>query len=433
VEVNWEKLSPEERLEGVNFVNLETKNKYKEKIFRVKKALQLKVPDRVPFIPLYGLFPAHFAGFTVNEVMYDYNKAHQAWKKTILTLDPDLFVNISIAYSARAFELIGYKQLRVPGKQLPDPRQTYQFVENEYMRSDEYSEFITDPTDFMIRRYYPRAFSELEPFQDLLPLRTGMWTCWFDLFKPFGNPQIINALNSLIKTGQEIGKWYEAIDKFNKELQELGYPNMIGTLTFAPFDLIGDSLRGTRGIMLDMLRMPDKLHAALEKITPFAIEIGIRGSRVARNPIVLIPLHKGSSGFMSGQQFKTFYWPTLKELILNLIDAGLIPYVYTEGDYTPRLEYLTDVPMGKVLYHFESVDINKAKQLLGNVACFVGNVPLSILQTGTPEQVRDYVKNLIDVVGKDGGLMVDAAAGFDNVPEINVLAMRDATREYGIY
>lgn len=149
--------------------------------------------------------------------------------------------------------------------------------------------------------------------------------------------------------------------------------------------------------------------------------------------MVLIPLHKGAGGFMSDEQFKTFYWPTLKELILALDEAGVIPYVYTEGDYTPRLEYLVDVPKGKVLYHFETVDIYKAKELLGDVACISGNVPLSLLNTGTVQQVKDYVKELIDVVGEGGGLMVDAAAGFDDAPPENVKAMGDATKEYGVY
>ena len=443
MDINWEELSSAERLEemfrawlspeGVEFVSPEAEEAYKQRITRVRDALQLRVPDRVPYIPLYGLFPAHYAGMTVEEVMYDYDKAHQAWKKTVLALDPDLYVNISIAYSALVFELIGYKQIKVPGKQLADPKLTYQFIEDEYMRADEYDEFIADPTDFMLRRYYPRAFSELEPLQKLLPLRTGMWTCWFDLLAPFGDPQVAEALDSLVRAGQELVKWYRAIGKFDKEIQGLGYPNMLGCLTFAPFDLIGDSLRGTRGIMLDMLRIPDKLLEALEKMTPFAIEIGIRAARAVRNPMVLIPLHKGAAGFMSDEQFRTFYWPTLKELILALDEEGVIPYVYTEGDYTPRLEYLVDVPKGKVLYHFETVDIYKAKELLGDVACISGNVPLSLLQSGTAQQVKDYVKELIDVVGKGGGLMVDAAAGFDDVPPENVKAMGEATKEYGVY
>ena len=58
-------------------------------------------------------------------------------------------------------------------------------------------------------------------------------------------------------------------------------------------------------------------------------------------------LHRGADGFMSLNQFETFYWPGLKKIILALIDAGLTPFVFFEGDFTSRLEYLTELPKGK--------------------------------------------------------------------------------------
>jgi hypothetical protein len=35
------------------------------------------------------------------------------------------------------------------------------------------------------------------------------------------------------------------------------------------------------------------------------------------------------------------------------------------------------------------------------------------LYAGTAQQIKDYVKKLIDVVGKGGGLMVDSGICFD--------------------
>ena len=65
--------------------------------------------------------------------------------------------------------------------------------------------------------------------------------------------------------------------------------------------------------------------------------------------IVFIPLHRGADGFMSPGQFETFYWPTLKKLVLALVSAGLTPAPFFEGDYTSRLEYLLELPKGKIL------------------------------------------------------------------------------------
>jgi len=62
----------------------------------------------------------------------------------------------------------------------------------------------------------------------------------------------------------------------------------------------------------------------------------------------------------------------------------------------------------------------------------MGDVPSSILQVGTEEQVKDYCKNLIDRCGKDGGLIVTHMPIDEADPKL-VKAMIDFTREYGVY
>jgi len=135
---------------------------------------------------------------------------------------------------------------------------------------------------------------------------------------------------------------------------------------------------------------------------------------------------------MSDEQFRTFYWPTLKKVVMGLIDAGLIPYVFTEGDYTSRLEIIKDVPRGKVIYHIER-DLFKAKEILGSISCLTGGPPNSLLCTGTPDEVRDYCKKLIDIVGKDGGYILDPEAPMVDEDPRNVKVMIDFFKEYGVY
>ena len=136
---------------------------------------------------------------------------------------------------------------------------------------------------------------------------------------------------------------------------------------------------------------------------------------------------------MSLQQFETFYWPTLKSIILSLVDEGLTPCVFFEGDYTSRLEYLLELPRGTVLGHFDTTDVFKAKEVLKDHMCIRGNVPPSLLQTGTPQDVKDYCKKLIDVVGKGGGLVMAPRSSVDEVNPKNFKPMFDFTREYGVY
>lgn len=135
---------------------------------------------------------------------------------------------------------------------------------------------------------------------------------------------------------------------------------------------------------------------------------------------------------MSNAQYEEFFWPTLRALIMGLIDAGLTPYVYTEGEYSDRLPIIKDVPKGKVIYHVEK-DIYKAKEILGDTACLVGGPASSLLNIGSPDEVRDSCKKLIDVVGKGGGFMMGVELPLLTAKVENIKAMTDFVMEYGVY
>ncbi|MCK4499776.1 hypothetical protein KAU11_04720, partial [Candidatus Babeliales bacterium] len=104
------------------------------------------------------------------------------------------------------------------------------------------------------------------------------------------------------------------------------------------------------------------------------------------------------------------------------------------GDYTPRLKYLKKLPKGKIIASFDRTDIFKAKEILGDHMCIKGNVPTSLLCTGTPQQVEKYCKKLINIVGEGGGFIMDGAAGIpgEAKPE-NVKAMTEITKTHGVY
>ena len=144
-----------------------------------------------------------------------------------------------------------------------------------------------------------------------------------------------------------------------------------------PFDVIGDFFRGRKGIMLDMYRRPDKVIQACEKVLPSMVQEGVSGVKASGNPRVFIALHGCPEGFMSLEQFKRFFWPTFRELMVRLVNEGCIPVILVEGGFTSRLEVIADVPPGKIWYWFEQVDMKKAKEILGGKACIGGNVPLS--------------------------------------------------------
>ena len=408
---------------------------FRERSQRVEDVVQLRVPDRVPVAPIFQYFYAKYGGITHKEAHYDYGKWSTAVKKTAVDFQPDLIQNPRhlILAPGLLMEMVDLKEIKWPGHGVSE-NYSFQFVEGEYMKAEEYDSFLYDPSDYVLRTYMPRIYGVLEPFKSLPPLRImmlGYGTA--HLFAALARPETTKALETLIKAGAESRRWRSVMNSLQEKLNRMGFPLSSDSIGLAPFDVIGDHLRGTRGAMLDMYRRPDKLIKATEKVLPMELQAATFAAKRSGNPRVFIPLHKGADGFMSLEQFKTFYWPTLRKLITGLISEGLTPWVLFEGNYSSRLEIIRDIPKGKVIYHFERTDIFKAKEILGDVACIRGGVPNSLLCTGTPEEVKDRCKQLIDVVGKGGGFIMDAGAIIDEAKPENIKAMVDFTKEYGVY
>ncbi|MCX7858180.1 MAG: hypothetical protein N2513_09440 [Deltaproteobacteria bacterium] len=408
---------------------------YNEREQRVLDAIALKKPDRVPILPLVGFFPERYAGVAIQETLYDPDKLWEVSWKFLLDFEPDMDRNpYAMRLLGPILETLDYKQLLWAGHGLSRDV-TFQFVEGEYMNAGEYDSFLFDPTDFMLRSYWPRVFGNLKGFEKLPPMRDIInYSMGLPFgFIPFQIGEIIESFNVLRIVGEKASEIASYAQLYAIKSKEAGFPSMFGGLTHAPFDALGDYFRGTKGLMLDMYRRPEKVVAACEKLLPIMIEIAINAFKMSGNPRIFIPLHKGMDKFMSVEQFKKFYWPTLKELIVTLIKEGLTPCLFWEGDCTSRLGLIGDIPAGKAIYAFESSDIFKAKEILGDKVCIRGNVPVSILATGTSEDVKAYCKRLIDFVGKDGGYIMDSSANFEDAKVENVKAMFDFTKEYGVY
>jgi hypothetical protein len=439
----WIDLRPEEKQEkmfktwfsppGIAFESPEAEKAYHDRITRIKDAIQLKVPDRVPVYTSGGFFPAYYAGITPETAMYDYGKLGMAWKNFVLDFQPDVYAGSATALPGKAFEILDYKLYLWPGHGTP-PDVPYQCVEAEYMMADEYDALIQDTSDFLMRVYLPRIFGVLEPFQRLSPLTNIVEIPFIGPYlMRYGMPEVRSAFEALLAAGQEALKWREAVAACDKALNEAGFPILTGGSTKAPFDMLGDTLRGTKGIMIDMYRQPDKVLEALERLTPLMIRMGVGGARASERPPVFIPLHKGADGFMSDEQYKRFYWPTLRKVILGLINEGLVPFIFAEGAYNSRLEIVKDIPTGKTLWLFDYTDMAKTKKILGDTACIAGNVPISLLSIGMPDEVKAYCRKLIDVAGRDGGFIMASGAVIDQARPENLRTMIEFTKEYGVY
>ena len=133
---------------------------------------------------------------------------------------------------------------------------------------------------------------------------------------------------------------------------------------------------------------------------------------------------------MSIKQFEKFYWPGLKKAILTNIELGYIVEPFFEGAWDDRLEYLLELPKGKVVFWTEKTNIFRAKEILGKHMCIQGGVPPSLLSAGSPQEVEEHCKKLIQIVGKDGGYILSCGSAIDEAKPENLRAMIDSTRKY---
>ncbi len=436
---NWSELTPAEKREkrfrnwlqpAGGFDSPAAEKLYHTRLKRLADTLLKKPTDRVPVNLPVDNFPALYAGLTVHDVMYDYAALYRAWKKYLDDFEMDLISGPGMVYPARVFDIVDYKLYAWPGHGLPLNASGHQFVEGEYMTADEYDALITDPSDYLMRTFLPRAMGSLKAFSKLPPL-TSLLGKPQALLMVAGQPDVQAAFQALADAGREVYKYQQVVMKFAQEARAAGFPSIPGGVTMAPFDSLGDALRGTKGVILDMYRRPEKVLKAVDVITDFAIRNTIEQVNAAGGVMVNFPLHKGDDTFMSAAQFDKFYWPSLKRFILALINEGIMVSLFAEGKYNTRLETVKDLPSGWILWHFDQTDMSRAKKVLGNTQCVTGNVPSSLICTGTPEAVKAYCRRLLDLFAADGGYILTGGASCPEAKAANLRAMMEAAKEYG--
>ena len=199
----------------------------------------------------------------------------------------------------------------------------------------------------------------------------------------------------------------------------------------APFDVIGDTLRGVRGMIMDMFRHPDEVLEACDRLAPVVVKWVTRRA----NPYTRAAgLHAAPQGrgqlherravpevLLAGPAARssTASWPT-----------GFVPYLFAEGAYGTRLETIAaDLPKGRTVWQFDRTDMKKAKKVLGGMACIQGNVPLLAAATGHRGGSQGVLPRPDRERGPGGGFILDVGAVVDDAKPGNVEAMIQAAKE----
>jgi len=444
---DWCQFSPEQKkawrfdrwresARHVRFVGPEAEARYASTVERLIAVFNVEEPDRVPVSANVGQLALETAGLDFYTAAHNPEKAIEAARAFNREHAEDLETYTSgtfFSLPARSFDILDNRLYQYPGHGLALDGKGYQYVEGEYMFAHEYDAFIRDPSDFWLRTYLPRVFGVFAPLAQAEPL-TDITEIFAMQLPGLARPEVQAMLQRLLDAGKELARYQEITGPEMMEAGANGYASVPPAgFAKAPFDTLGDTLRGTRGIVTDMLRQPDKLLEALDVVAELTIA-SLLGSPLAAHGIVVgFPLHKGADGWMSEQQFLTFYWPSLKKVINALVQEGLLVSLFAEGSYNTRLDLVNEFPKGAVHWMFDRTDMAKAKRVLGAHCSIQGNVPASLLVMGTVEEVRATCRELIEVCAPGGGYILGPGAIPESPRLENLKAMVSVAREYGVY
>lgn len=408
---------------------LTTENTLEQRIARVDAAVALREGDRVPMAPKIGMAYAQTAGIDRYEALNDARLLRPGVEKFLQTYPCDLFWAGS-GYPIPMMETLGTTAIRWPGATCGVPlNQGFQIVDGTYMEEDEYDEFLRDPSHFCMTKVFPRKHKKLAGLAKL-NFHEVVEFGHYASMAAFADPEVRQALLTLMFAGEQAVEW----QRNSALLREtaLACQTPLGALAGqnAPYDMLADNIRGFLNVPMDLYEIPEKVTAAIDIMTEYALQ-NVRRLKNTGSKYCFMPLHGGTDDFMSLEDYRTFYWPSLRRVIEEIINCGMIPYVFCEGRYDTRLEVLREVPRGKVICMFEQVDIARAKAVLGDTACICGNLPTSLLLYGKPHEVVDETRRLLDECAPGGGFLMDCSIVLDHYKEENLEAWFDTTLQYG--
>ena len=395
----------------------EMEKRYQERLRRYVTAMRNEKPDCIPIRPFVAEFTARHAGYSVQEVTHNYELAFAAVRRCAADFDWDAVVANMVYVWTGLTQAIGLKYYGIPGIDIP-PDVGFQYKEppadRAWMQPDEYDALIDDPTAFLFNVWLPRVSA--------------------DVVAP-GKPNTYRNNLSFLKGGMAMLQYFNSFGGQVARLRsESGTVSAIAGILKAPFDIIADKLRGYVGLTTDMVERPGKVLAACEALAPHLLHVAMTSADVERTVPVGFWMHRGCVPFVSPAQFQSHYWPTLKPIIEELWANGHQTLFYAEGNWNHHLDSFAELPDGSIVYHVDQSDIFEVHRKLGRKFCLSGGIPNYLLSFGSPEEVRECCRRVIDGVAKDGGYILDASAIMQNDtnPE-NLRAMTEFVREYGAY
>ncbi|MDJ0913596.1 MAG: uroporphyrinogen decarboxylase family protein [Desulfobacterales bacterium] len=190
-------------------------------------------------------------------------------------------------------------------------------------------------------------------------------------------------------------------------------------------------IRGVSNLMTDIISEPVFVHKLVQKCTELEIMwLKTMQSEVPPKYFNRVLLNDDLASFVSLEQFREFILPSYQEVYSAF--PGCQRWYHNDGNTTAILEGIAEA--GIQCFHFGyQVDPAHIKKAIGDRVCLMGSIPpLQVLREGTPEEVDEAVKAVIQIIGPGGGCVISAGGYLaEGTPLANLEAMIRACEKYG--
>lgn len=366
---------------------------------RMEAAVRLDPLDRIPCAPLMDIyFPARWKGQTIAEGLSNMRTGFHNIGDVFDAVggwDGMIIPGYSLPTTPHVYSGVGVGRYVGPGTGRGDD-EVPQFVEQVALTHDDY--------DLIIEHGW-NGFREKER----------------ERFNPYPPEKIVNwTKRQMDQYRYEISYW-----------KERGLRTLCGAIVASPLHIMS-TIRTLMEITKDIYYHGDKLRAVFDAMVDDLISDTIEATQISGEPGVMFVMERGSNFYYSLDIYERFEYPDMRRMIEAFHAAGLITVTHLDTDYTNNLPYFKDLPPKSVVVELDSTsNIFKAKEMLGGHCCIAGDVPAALTSLGTPEEVEEYCRKLIDVVGRDGGFILSTGCTLPADCRFeNLRAMIDTAKNY---
>jgi len=367
-------------------------DQYDEKLDRIRAAVALEPVDQIPYIG---------AGTEFNAVAMDVPLGD-----TLSDIELQCSVNIAAAqklgidavqaaiFPVRGLEITWFSPVKVPGVDL-DANELWQVDEVELIHQSDYDLILEEGFAKWRKDFIERNFGTVQ--------------------------ELLGDVPSYYPTAM-------------KRYREAGVAIMSNGSIASPFECLCGGRTLMNFLVEDMMGIPDKLEQVFAEIHRTKMEETaalLEKEAGNRRFGMWVGGWRGTPSSLGVEQFERWSWKYMVEYTDLLLQYDVTPVFHLDSSWDLGLDHFLQLPAKKCIMGLDGqTNIFKAKEIVGDHMCIMGDVPAAKLAFAKPEDIYDYSMKLCREIGPTGFLMSSGCDVPFNAKIENVNMMRKAVDDF---